>query len=243
MLKAVRDCLLSIIYPQECRVCSHSVESRDDGVACADCWAATRVFTGAEMLCATCGTFLGESDAPTAVYCHKCSGHAYESASAVGVYEGALAATVIDIKSKPWLASRVKQLIADAAFRNAGLSTVGVIVPVPLSRQRKAERGFNQAETIAHAVSGAIGVPVDCGSLVRKVNTPMHRVGMDQRARELTVMNVFEVVRPKLLAGKNVLLVDDVLTSGETASACARVLKKNGAASVHVFTLARAVLR
>lgn len=85
-------------------------------------------------------------------------------------------------------------------------------------------------------------IEVDALSLTRKINTPIHRVGMDQRARELTVMKAFDVVRPKLIAGKNILLIDDVLTSGETASECARILKKNGAAGVCVFTLARAVL-
>jgi predicted amidophosphoribosyltransferase len=65
---------------------------------------------------------------------------------------------------------------------------------------------------------------------------------MDQRARELTVQHAFEVVRPKLIDGRNLVLVDDVLTSGATASACAKVLKKNGASRVTVFTLARAVM-
>ena len=65
---------------------------------------------------------------------------------------------------------------------------------------------------------------------------------MDQKARELSVRNAFEVKRPKLIAGKNVLLVDDVLTSGATASDAAKVLKKAGAARVYVFTLARAVM-
>ena len=105
-----------------------------------------------------------------------------------------------------------------------------------------AERGFNQAETISRVVSATLGAPVDSGTLVRKANTPMHRVGMDQRARELTVMNAFEVMRPKLITDRVILLVDDVLTSGETVSACARALKKNGAARINVFTLARAVL-
>jgi predicted amidophosphoribosyltransferase len=64
---------------------------------------------------------------------------------------------------------------------------------------------------------------------------------MDKKARELTVRNAFEVVRPKLINGKNIVLVDDVFTSGATASYCAKVLKKNGASRVNVFTLARAV--
>lgn len=66
---------------------------------------------------------------------------------------------------------------------------------------------------------------------------------MDQRARELTVQRAFEVTRPNFIKGKNVLIVDDVFTSGNTASAIAQVLKKNGARSVDVFTIAPAVLR
>ena len=64
---------------------------------------------------------------------------------------------------------------------------------------------------------------------------------MDKKARDLTVRNAFEVVKPDSVTGKNILLVDDVFTSGATASYCAKVLKKNGAGKVYVFTLARAV--
>ena len=68
----------------------------------------------------------------------------------------------------------------------------------------------------------------------------MHRAGMDRKARGMTVKNAFDVSRPKLIGGKNILLVDDVLTSGETVSSCAKILKKKGAARVDVITLARA---
>jgi predicted amidophosphoribosyltransferase len=65
---------------------------------------------------------------------------------------------------------------------------------------------------------------------------------MDKKAREATVKNAFDVRAPRLITGKDILLVDDVLTSGSTASCCAEVLKKNGASSVTVVTLARAVV-
>ncbi len=70
----------------------------------------------------------------------------------------------------------------------------------------------------------------------------MHRVGMDQRARELTLAGAFEITAPRLIEATHVVLVDDVFTSGSTASACAAILKKNGASEVDVFTLARATL-
>ncbi|MEP6788419.1 MAG: ComF family protein [Acidobacteriota bacterium] len=242
MLKALHNSLLSLIYPQECRVCNGAVETHEDGVACADCWAATRIFTGCEMLCDKCGAFFGDEAAPVPVRCHKCDEHHYDKATAVGIYEKALAASIIDLKAKPLLAHRLREAITQTLKRAAHLNA-DMIVPIPLSKHRKLERGFNQAEVIAAELSRVSGMPVDASSLARKVHTPIHRMGMDQKARELTVNNAFEVTRPKLMSGRNVLLVDDVFTSGATASSCAKVLKKNGAQSVRVFTLARAVMR
>jgi len=118
---------------------------------------------------------------------------------------------------------------------------VDLIVPVPLSVGRHKDRGFNQAEIIANALAAFSGVPVDAASLARTTDTPMHRGGMDQKAREMTVRKAFEVVRPKLVAGKSVILVDDVFTSGSTASFCSKALRKHGANGIKVFTLARAV--
>ena len=133
--------------------------------------------------------------------------------------------------------------IIEAALGRADLTHIDRIVPVPLAKERQIERGFNQAEIIGAIASRIARIPLDHLSLARSLHTPIHRIGMDQRARELTVQNAFEVVRPKLIKGRAILLVDDVLTSGATASYCAKALKKNGASRVDVFTLARAVMQ
>jgi len=242
MLKALQNSFLSLVYPQECRVCSSQVENLTDGVACHKCWAATHMFNSAEMLCEKCGAVLGDEAAPVPVFCHKCDDHNYDKAVAIGVYEKALAASIINLKTTPILCGRIKVAISQGLLR-ADLTTVNLIVPIPLAKQRMQERGFNQAEIIAAEIGRCSGISVDSGSLARKLHTPIHRMGMDQKARELTVKNAFEVMRPKLIRGKNILLVDDVFTSGATASFCSKVLKKNGAGRVTVFTLARAVMR
>lgn len=242
MLKAVPNSLLSILYPQECRVCTAAAADIDYGVACRDCWAKTCIFQGTEMLCGKCGSYFGDEAAPNPVYCHKCDDHFYDKASAVGIYENALAACVINLKSSPNLPKRLGLVIVDAV-KGGVFQTPDLLIPIPLSKQRRLERGFNQAEIIAGAVSASCGVPVDSFSLVRKLHTPIHRIGMDDKARDLTVRNAFDIVRPKLITGKNILLVDDVMTSGATASNCAKILKKHGASQVNVFTLARAVMR
>jgi ComF family protein len=201
----------------------------------------TRFFTGREMLCDRCGAFFGETAAPNPVYCRKCDDHLYDKAVAAGVYEKGLAAAIIELKNTPALPGRLRSVIRETYLPDA-INDVDVVLPIPLSKLRKVERGFNQAEIIAADIAKRLNVPVDGHTLARKIHTPIHRIGMDQKARELSVRNAFEVTRPKLIKGRNVLLVDDILTSGATASNAAKVLKKNGAGKVFAFTLARAVM-
>ena len=241
MLAAIQNSFLSLIYPQDCRVCAAHVESHKDGVACSDCWTATRTFDGTEMLCHKCGAFFGDKAAPIPVFCRKCDDHHFDNAFAAGIYEKALAATIVNLKRVPSMPRRLRTIIDSAASRKE-FDAIDLLVPIPLSASRRIERGYNQAESIAAVLSRSTGIPIDAHSLARKTHTPIHRIGMDQKARELTVKNAFEVVRPKLIEGKNILLVDDVLTSGATASSCAKVLKKSGAGKVDVFTVARAVM-
>lgn len=238
MIAAITDPLLSVLFPQQCRVCAGPVKHRADGVSCAECWNATVLFDGSEMRCNKCGLLLGPLAAPIPVRCHKCDEHHYDRAFTIGVYEKGLAASILELKKTPLLPSRLRRLI-----RSVSLPDADVIIPAPLSKSRRLEREFNQAELIAREVGRMAGIPVDAHSLERHLPTHVHRAGMDDKARELSVRNVFSVIRPKLIAGKKILFVDDVFTSGATASGCAKVLKKAGATEVNVFTLARAVWR
>jgi ComF family protein len=212
-----------------------------NGVACRACWASTRFFDGNEMLCDRCGAFFGDKTAPVPVHCRKCDDHHYDKAAAAGIYEKGFAAVIVELKRVPAMPEQLKFAIRNSYLPDA-FSTVDLVVPIPLSKHRRVERGFNQADIVAASVAKRLNVPVDTQSLSRRLHTPIHRVGMDQKARELSVKNAFEVHRPKLIQGKNVLLVDDILTSGATASNAAKVLKKTGAKKVFVFTLARAVM-
>lgn len=238
MLTTLRDSLLSVVFPQECLACAEPVESQANGVACARCWSTTRIFNRPDDLCSKCGQYFG--DLTPQRTCHLCDEHNYDRALAAGVYEKALAVSVIDLKTVPVLSSKATEMFI-GAFDRSPFDSTTLIVPVPLSKLRRLERGHNQAEILAKALSDARGIPFDRNSLVRKVDTPMHRAAMDMTAREVTVRNAFEVRRPRLIEGQNILLVDDVFTSGATSSYCAKALKKNGANMVNVLTLARAI--
>lgn len=239
MIRTAFDPLLSVIYPQECRICRNSVENSDDGVVCGNCWNGAIFFSGRETLCAKCGDFLADQPSRFETFCRDCVDHTYDSASAAGLYRGAIAASVIHLKQRPELPRRLAVAFADAAEK-INATDRALIVPVPLSAERRRERGFNQASFLAGIAGEVLGNEIDEGSLARSTHTLRHRAAMDRKARDLTVKNAFEVVRPKLIAERDIILVDDVLTSGATASYCAKALKKSGAASVRVLTLARA---
>lgn len=239
MLTAISDPILTLLFPQQCHTCHDPVENTADGVACSECWSKTRIFNSQETLCKKCGTYLGESTELAFSDCHQCGSLHFDTARAAGLYEQALASTVIQLKKVPTISKRAAQLFAKA-FDRSDFSDTTLIVPVPLSRKRLLERGFNQAEILAKTLSKYTGIPTDFNSLQRSIHTPIHRAGMDKKARELSVKNAFVVSRPKLIEGQKVLLVDDIFTSGSTASYCAKALKKSGAAKVNVLTLARA---
>ena len=240
MFAKIYDSLLTIVYPQACQICAGSVEHSADGIACRVCWESTRIFSGSETICDKCGNFLSDSGAPVTTFCHRCDEHFYDAARAVGIYEKALAASVVNLKTENHTGATLRRFFI-SAFHHSNFPGVNLIIPVPLSKKRFHERGFNQAATLAEIIARETKIEIDDASLTRQIHTPMHRAGMDKKARELTVKNAFAVKRSELIKDRTILLVDDVFTSGATVSSCAKALKKAGASKVYVFTLARAV--
>lgn len=252
LLTRVYDALLTIAYPQACVVCGASVEQRSLGVACAACWAATRVFTGREIICWKCGALsppgevirgVGEIEPVAAelkheVRCHRCDSQSFTAARAVGLYEHALRQSVLSLKRQPHVAPFLTQLLLATATREP-LSESTRIIPVPLHDKRVQERGFNQAEIIAEALSRPLKLPVDRASVVRIRGSEKYRAGLDPKGRRDTVAGAFAVRHPRLVEDEGILLVDDVFTTGATVNACAQALLASGAGRVFVLTIAR----
>lgn len=252
----LRDGLLSLAYPQPCRVCGGAVESWRDGVVCAGCWespSVTPLFDDKEC-CRKCGiplpvsqTFVDRAT-PDAVRsttedreCGRCREAPFACARACGAYEGSLKVSLLFLKSQPHLCRRLRDIIAQSFDTARPLLAGEVVAPVPLHPARRAERGFNQAEVIASMLASRFDLAVDEELLIRSKNTERHRAGHDALDRARSVERAFAVTDGRRVREQAVLLVDDVFTTGSTASAAAAVLLAAGASRVSVFTIARVI--
>lgn len=196
--------------------------------------------TGNESACSKCGLLLSDKPSEHETYCGRCTKDSYDRAVYAALYHHAARASVLQMKAEPYLAPRARELIC-SRFDNSGFHAHTMLIPVPLSRKRNIERGFNQAEILARQLARHSGIPIAVDVLDRERHFAMHRAGMDKKARVASVKAAFKVRKPRKAASERIVLVDDVYTTGSTASACADVLKKAGAAEVSVFTFARTV--
>jgi ComF family protein len=152
-----------------------------------------------------------------------------------------LQASILQLKTRPLICKKVEQLLQSTFEIDEKLRSSETIIPVPLHSERLRERGFNQAALIAERLFKNTGVSLDSDSLTRVKATAKHRAGMDLHDRNQSVGGAFRVLRPRLIEGATVVLVDDVFTTGSTLSACAKALFDAGAKQVNLFTLARVV--
>jgi ComF family protein len=232
--------LLDAVLPPRCPSCGETVGNQ--GSLCPACWSKLRFI--AEPFCQRCTLPVPEA-APGLVVCPNCivDPPNYLRARAALRYDASSAPMILAMKHRAklqavpafgaWMARSGGDLLADA----------DALVPVPLHRWRMLKRGFNQSGLLAQAVSARTGVPSLLDGLVRRTATKSQQgLGALERTRNITSSS-FEVPssRWSRIEGQRLILIDDVLTTGSTLSACASVLQHAGAASVDVLVLARVV--
>jgi ComF family protein len=248
--RAAADSLFTLLFPASCRICEQPIEAITAVPVCPDCLQAPRPYAGIE--CAWCGRFLAtEAGLHGTLRCGVCRRaatergarrelFAFEQARSFGSYEGTLRALVQRFKYDGYrpLAKPLGRLLLNATERLAE-QTFDLVVPVPLHRKRQRQRGFNQAELLAVEVARARKIPLGVKDCVRVRDTPP-QAGLRAAERRKNVAGAFDVPQPERVRGRRVLLIDDVLTTGATAGACAEALREGGAKGVWVATLARA---
>jgi ComF family protein len=230
--------VVDFALPPRCPGCG--AVTSDPHSFCLECWSKL-AFLG-DPCCARCGLPFDYGRGEESL-CGQClvDPPPFDRLRAAVAY-GEVARTVA-LKLKYGGRPGVAATLARSMARHApGADPDAVIVPVPLHRWRIWKRGYNQAALIASALAKRTGLAAELDALVRTRPTPVLR-GLGRRERALAVRGAFRVREEAkaMLAGRTILLVDDVYTSGATAGACARALRRAGAARVEILCWARVV--
>jgi ComF family protein len=227
-----------LFFPDDCRICGRPLTKWTRIPVCAACLDVPKP-PAAEFACTVCGTpFLNAWPLDERSVCAACRAglRAFDRAASFGAYEGGLRSLIHLLKY-----SGMKPLARPlAGLMNRGLPVderFDAVVPVPLYWRRQWSRGFNQAELLARQVAKRRGIPV-LSALRRKRGTDT-QASLATAGRRRNVAGAFVVRANVELAGKRILLIDDVMTTGATAGACATALKRGGAKSISLLTVAR----
>ncbi len=185
--------------------------------------------------CACCGApVVGE-----AKYCFNCKDNdrEFDLGRSVFVYEGEVEKLIAGLKfsNKPYISRTLGRCLGEL-YKELNWQ-VDVVVPVPMTAARRKERGYNQAELLAEEFCESTKLPINTEVLV-KIKDTEEQKELSMRERQKNIQNAFKVTDKYFVKNHNVLIIDDVMTTGATASACAAALKKAHANRVFVLTIA-----
>jgi len=234
-LKSVID----VIYPPRCSLCGVFMKNGPESGMCPICLSQIKYI--ASPLCNRCGKPF-HSEIVTDHLCGECltSEKYLRRARSVGYYDGMLrkAIHLFKYKLKSNLAVPLGNIMANQMQSFFSDTEYHSIIPVPLHPRRLRERGFNQALALARVIGKKYRINLDNYTLTRNRETKP-QVGLSEHDRKNNVKDAFYLLKRDRIIDKNVLLLDDVYTSGNTVGECAKVLVRAGAHKVDVLTLAR----
>lgn len=229
--------LADFFFPPLCFVCKKPIAADAAAFLCRDCAAGLTVCRS--PLCRICGIMFASREGGDHV-CGSClaAPPRFDVARSVGVYDGTLRAAIHEFKYRGGLhlAKPLGRLLAERGRAALDGRPADLAVAVPLHPARLRSRGFNQSLELARRLGRAWGIAVDAAALQR-IRPTAQQTTLSLQERSRNVRGAFSWRGPRL-GGRGVVLIDDVYTSGATADACAGVLKKAGAGSVAVLTLA-----
>ncbi|MFZ2447871.1 MAG: ComF family protein [Syntrophobacteraceae bacterium] len=238
-LKLIGSMLADLCFPKSCAGCG-KIDNRSEGFWCAAC--VEEIPRIASPICPRCGRpFLDAPDSPDHL-CGEClkSAFHFDSARSAVLHAGIVRDRIHQFKFHGRL-EWVRPLAELLEITHSGreIAPLDMVLPVPLHINRIKERGFNQSGLLARELARKLGLPVFYDLLIRqKWTEPQTR--LNRRERLKNVKGAFAAPDAEKIRDRRILLIDDVFTTGETLSECARTLKKKGASEVHALTVTRA---
>ncbi len=235
ILKNISD----IIFPPQCINCATILQSSKEKVFCPTCREQIKYLT--QSLCPVCGMAFLNSPAESHL-CGNCLENRpfFSCARAVASYETIILDAIHKFKYGHDLSigSALASFLTDFSFPDFKFQTFHLLIPVPMHIKKLRERGFNQSLILANTLGKKQQINVNFSLLKRRKST-LTQTGLNKKEREQNIKGAFEVSDNKNIAGKNIILIDDVYTTGATLNECAKTLMKAGAKKVAALTLAR----
>lgn len=234
----MQNLLLDIIFPQHyCSICRKPGRFGTKRPWCEQCAEDMQKLQQSSSICDKCGKYINGPH----FLCADCSSEEppFHIARAVGPYSESfrIAIKVLKFLGRRFLSVRMGQMMADAVLAEPRFWPLDIIIPVPASKGHLEQRGFNQTELLACQIAKKIKVKMEADILGRVKETPSQRE-LSKPEREKNLLCAFEACDSRRISGKNILLVDDVYTTGSTSKECAKTLLEAGAAKVSVITWA-----
>jgi ComF family protein len=228
-----------LLFPDLCPWCKRPLAPGDDPLACAAC--AEKVQRVAAPYCRRCGLPLDAGMPP--IECARCVAHppAFDRLRGVVIYNAHVGAAIAEFKYRRGLGAgfALAGVLRRAAESGIDWNAYDAILPAPLHPSRYRRRWFNQAALLVSEMPGGHRLPLRSHWLRRVRDTDV-QASLDVPARQKNVAGAFVVEPAARLAGKRILLVDDVATTGATLNECAKVCRRAGAAAIDAVVVARA---
>lgn len=233
------DAGLNLVYPAVCQFCREQRATYDECYICGDCREKVRVIDGA--FCSRCG--IPYDGAITGAFeCGECKDVDLKFDAARAAVR--VNAFMLDVVHRYkygralWLEKFLGDYLVEAAAPELREDHWDFIVPVPLHSVKQREREFNQAERLARYLGDATGIPVNT-KVLKRITPTESQTRLSRTERAENVRKAFALRGAVDLKGARIVIVDDILTTGATTSACAGVMKKAGASAIQVWTVAR----
>ena len=231
--KSFSESLWEMIFPSP-RICPLCEKKQSELMICEECREKLASFYAEHLRCARCGTF-GTNE-------EHCLNHQnwppyLKNNKSLWPYEKEYRQVLLSFKfrAQPWLAQMLGSMLADLADKSGE-----IVIPVPISKERLAERGFNQSALLAKEIAKNLNLPYADNVLVKIKNTP-NQSTLSREERRNNLNDALSIKHPEKIKGKKIILVDDICTTGATLAACAQILHEYSGEDIFALTVCNGV--